>query len=199
LKIATVFEELAPIIRQRSLRHFVYRVGRLFNAKSKGRLDNLFRRGSLQQFGLHRELALSGIVVAPMTESEAKDAFLGFYGVPPRYWCATEWTNTGLDPPANFWHRDNESPMTMKLFTYLNDVGPNNGPHQYAIGSHLDRLKCYEGEQPRGEVLTVTGATGTTFMEVSHGLHRSTAVREGERAVRQVVLSYHWEPGMERL
>jgi hypothetical protein len=209
LKIATVFEELAPI--RRNPRFFPYRVGRYINSKSRGRLDNLLRhrplqqlfgavsRQSQQQSSLHRELALSGIVVAPITESEARELFLGFYGVAPRYTRTGEWTNTGLDPPANFWHRDNESPMSMKLFTYLNHVGPNNGPHQYGIGSHLDRLKRYEGEQPKGRVLTVTGEAGTTFLEVPHGLHRSTAVREGKRAVRAVHLSYHWKPDMERL
>lgn len=203
MSILAAFDDfIAAPIRQRSFRFFLFRLGRKLNAATKGRFDNLFRRKAAhaEPSPALSELTKSGIVVAPIDEDQARQLFVLYYGVSPRYRRIQEWTNVAtVDPPANFWHRDNESPMTMKLFTYLNNVGDDNGPHQYQAGSHDDPVKNYAHGDPQDRIVTVTGKAGTTFLEIPHGYHRSTTVKKGERVVRQVFYSYHWEPGMERI
>lgn len=196
-KLKTVVHEfLIKPIEKGEWRQIPYRLGRKLNDLTSGRWDDCWRNGHGTSV-----LAWDGIIF-PKVSLRWEDLFKEHYGVFPRYYKIVEWTNYPSSPTqGDFWHRDNESSMTMKVFTYLNDVGPKQGPHQYLIASHRDIVKSYRPDQPipTDRILTVLGPAGTTFVEIPHGLHRSTPVKEGERKVRQVFFSYYWRPDTERI
>ncbi len=102
------------------------------------------------------------------------------------------------------WHRDVDDWRACKLFVYLTDVGPDNGPHRFVPGSHRyeffeargmapDRY-FFDGGRAPGvadvvEMLPrveVCGKAGTMFLENTYGFHRGTPVRGASRTVFQV-------------
>jgi len=109
----------------------------------------------------------------------------------------------GGDEAAQRWHRDVDDWRACKLFVYLNDVGPDQGPHQFVAGSHRpeffemrglppDRFFIHSGRGMDDVVdtfprLEVQGNAGLCWLENTYGLHRGTPVRSGERIVFQVL------------
>jgi hypothetical protein len=200
--------------RTRSLWLAAYRVERWLNEASKGRWDDIVRRLYARPITDREALALDrdGILVMNWPRDYAeRDAFCrnlfkAYYGVSPRYRADHSWTSTpSHQPTAAEWHRDNTSAMTLNTFTYLCDVGERNGPHQYQRGTHRDSPKRFapraNAQTPQNPetLLTVTGPAGTTFIDVSHGLHRATHAQEGQRITAEVLYSYHPFPDSRKL
>lgn len=102
------------------------------------------------------------------------------------------------------WHRDYEDTHISKVFLYLNDVGPENGPTEFVRGSNKqgalgsippgrDRdefgIRKYPSEaelQPYAEVMeknrvTCTAKAGTLIFVDSYGYHRGGYCKEGHR------------------
>ena len=99
------------------------------------------------------------------------------------------------------WHRDSFANQ-FKAMIYLSDVGPENGPFQYILGSHnlramirdqrraelgIDQTRITEGqiarllnEKPQ-RLASVTGLAGTLILADTTGLHRGTPIVSGER------------------
>ena len=99
----------------------------------------------------------------------------------------------------NGFHFDLEDWRQLKVFFYLTDVGPDNGPHRYVRGSHTKRplrhqftLFVGKTEQQINEaygteaVTTMLGSAGTGFIEDPFGFHTATPVRAGRRLVLEI-------------
>lgn len=105
---------------------------------------------------------------------------------------------------AQGWHRDVDDWRACKLFVYLTDVGPEDGPHQFVPGSHRaeyfevrgmapDKYFYGAGRQPGvAEVVDglprfeITGRAGTTFMANTYCFHRGKVPTRNARVVFQV-------------
>jgi hypothetical protein len=117
-----------------------------------------------------------------------------------------------VDIPAENFHRDRDCFRFIKLFAYLNDVDTTAGPHQYvqcshspealqefqrAKGMNIDLPRLFEGNSRNlklaeieslfgANVLTITGAAGTAFLEDTYGLHRGTRPTTSPREIFSV-------------
>lgn len=87
-------------------------------------------------------------------------------------------------------HRDFDSIGGFKVFFYLTDVGPEQGPHEYVRGSH----RCQALDTGAGipddvlwqnydpaRTLVITGQAGTSFIADTFGIHRGQLPSSGTR------------------
>jgi hypothetical protein len=194
-------------LRQKSWRLFWYNLDRKFNDLTLGLWD-LYKRSRFETVGLDEPvvwLRQRGITIFPggLSDDAAIALFHRYYGVAPRWKEVMEWESDPWNQPTeDRWHRDNVSAMVLNLFTYGADTWVRQGPHIYAMGTHRDPFKRFrppQPEPPQGYLRTVTGAAGTSFVHVPHGLHRASMVKEGKRVSRQLRLSYYWVPGAIRI
>lgn len=119
------------------------------------------------------------------------------------------WWSPGLgrneaDPDAaQMFHFDYDAaPIWLKFFVYLNDVGPQNGPHIFVRGSHrLEQDKArdilsrgyvritdqeIEDLYGRENVLEMTGRKGTVFAVDTMGFHKGKLPFAGHRLLAQL-------------
>lgn len=99
---------------------------------------------------------------------------------------------------AQLFHRDVDDLKFCKLFVYLTDVGPNDGPHTYVKGSSatnkltkIRRYKDEEIEQAFGKenVINFCRPKGSMFMVDTYGFHKGTLPVENNRLLLQVQYS----------
>jgi hypothetical protein len=112
---------------------------------------------------------------------------------------------------AQIFHRDRDDFRACKLFIYLNDVGPDHGPHIFVKGSHspteirerisavgdttISSLFRNDGRKVSSRieglfgtaVTEVTGRAGTTFLENTYGFHRGKVPKTGSRLMLQAM------------
>ena len=127
-----------------------------------------------------------------------------YLGVDPMIMSVVLWKSFAWPSPdknsAQAFHYDNDRPSFVKMFVYLTDVGPANGPHTYVRGSHRQkpsdllhgqRLSDAEVERfyPRDGWVTITGRRGTVFFADTQGFHKGGQVLEGHRAMFQINLA----------
>jgi len=107
------------------------------------------------------------------------------------------------------WHRDSMFERQFKAIIYLSDVGPDNGPFQYLVGSNTRRsvldtlrytrgksnLKRFEDEDIDGicranpsAVRTITGSAGDVILVDTRGIHRGRPIEAG---VRYTLTNYY--------
>jgi hypothetical protein len=103
-----------------------------------------------------------------------------------------------LSDDAQLFHIDYTNPYFVKFFLFLSDVGAENGPHQYILGSHKDlktvgdqRLTQSEIESAYGSLKTIThlGDRGMLVMENTTGYHRGMPLLTGYRCMIQIQYS----------
>ncbi len=100
---------------------------------------------------------------------------------------------------AQWFHQDMEFIDFVKVFVYLSDVGPENGPHVYVQGSAND----YEEKLPgvivsrrvsdediasafgKDRVWAMTGEAGTILVANTRGYHKGAPVMAGHRLLLQ--------------
>ena len=118
------------------------------------------------------------------------------------------WHTAFQDQPdsmaAQFFHFDMDRFQWLKVFVYLTDVGPNNGPHAFVRGSHrtcaipqhiLDRgyVRITDEEVaanfPAEDIMTFTAPRGSIIVEDTRGLHKGVHVRDGARLILQLQFS----------
>ena len=127
----------------------------------------------------------------------------------PRFDVLSMWWHTSFhsqpdSEAAQFYHFDLDRLKWLKVFIYLTDVGPQNGPHSFIEGSHVPRgipQKFLEKGYVRlsdEEVLSNYGAgkeirfaapKGTVIVEDTRGLHKGNAVSGNSRLILQLQLS----------
>ncbi|MFV3076212.1 hypothetical protein [Niveispirillum fermenti] len=82
---------------------------------------------------------------------------------------------------TQWFHRDWDNIRGFKLFVYLSDVGPDDGPFEYVATSQRDerlveinRLSDEKVATVLGDLpsVSVTGAAGTVFLADTFGVHR---------------------------
>ena len=139
-----------------------------------------------------------------------------YLGVLPTLSSITVWWSfsTGMGLLGNqLYHHDRADFRSVNLFVYLNDVGPNNGPHVYVKRTHEFRV-LYEMMRRRldsdskgfqkfwrwmethrksdkdvetifteAEIKRHVGIKGTSFLEDTRGLHKGQFPVEGRRLV----------------
>lgn len=119
-------------------------------------------------------------------------------------WWHTSYSGRPDAQAAQFFHFDMDRIRWLKVFIYLTDVGPENGPHSFVRGSHrtggipwsllqrgYKRLTdrdvhehyaedaCREFSAPRGSII----------VEDTRGLHKGAHVRAGPRLILQLQFS----------
>lgn len=105
---------------------------------------------------------------------------------------------------AQFYHFDLDRIKWFKVFIYLTDVGPDNGPHSFVAGSHRTdgipwhlRRKGYVrlsddevlAEYGPERCLALAAPRGSIIVEDTRGLHKGNAVRADPRLVLQLQFS----------
>lgn len=130
-----------------------------------------------------------------------------FLGCKPKITIMSAWwsypTSKGPQHAENF-HRDVDDWRFLKFFVYLTDVGPENGPHVYALNSAGSDL-CpghdrYTDEQVASafgadNIKVITGKAGTGFLENTFGQHKGTTLQSGIRLLFQIVYGMNAIPG----
>lgn len=105
---------------------------------------------------------------------------------------------------AQYFHFDMDRLKWLKVFIYLTDVGPTNGPHAFVRGSHRSgaipadilqrgyvRLSDEEvaANFPAEDILTFPAPRGSIIVEDTRGLHKGVHVEEGARLILQLQFS----------
>jgi hypothetical protein len=127
----------------------------------------------------------------------------------PRFDVLSMWWHTNFhaqpdSEAAQFYHFDLDRFKWLKVFIYLTDVGPRDGPHSFIEGSHapgglpqniLDKGYARLSDE---EVLSSYGSDkevrfeaprGTIIVEDTRGLHKGNAVSGNSRLILQLQLS----------
>jgi hypothetical protein len=104
-----------------------------------------------------------------------------------------------ISSSAQMFHQDFTFVKFIKVFIYLNNVGPQNGPHVYVPGStHLknsDLPKNYKASQRISDkdifekfenVKEMVGEQGTILFEDTTGFHKGKPVETGHRVIFQL-------------
>ena len=121
---------------------------------------------------------------------------MGFHKIAMNYlnsskcnFCITSWNTYGHTSEdllkTGLWHRDRDGIKLLKIFIYLSDVGEENGPHYFVLGSHKNKpLRFvpqfrYEDKKVReyykdNKIIKIKGKKGTCFAEDTTGLHRGS-------------------------
>ncbi|MEK8045026.1 phytanoyl-CoA dioxygenase family protein [Ideonella margarita] len=105
---------------------------------------------------------------------------------------------------AQFFHFDMDRFKWLKIFIYLTDVGPENGPHAFVRGSHQTgaipdhilrrgyvRLTDEEVAEhyPAKDVLAFSAPRGSIILEDTRGLHKGAHVTGAPRLILQLQFS----------
>lgn len=127
----------------------------------------------------------------------------------PRFDVLSMWWHTTFSAQpdseaAQFYHFDLDRFKWLKVFIYLTDVGPRDGPHSFIEGSHApgglpqDILDKGYTRLSDEEVLSGYGSDkevrfeaprGTVIVEDTRGLHKGNAVSGSSRLILQLQLS----------
>lgn len=127
----------------------------------------------------------------------------------PRFDVLSMWWHTNFhsqpdSEAAQFYHFDLDRLKWLKVFIYLTDVGPHDGPHSFIEGSHglkgIPHSFLSKGyvRLSDGEVLSHYGVDkevrfaaprGTIIVEDTRGLHKGNAVSGNSRLILQLQLS----------
>lgn len=137
---------------------------------------------------------------------KASTIFSSYYGVPCTFLDLSAWATKSCKDAqdrnlaAQYFHRDFDFPITLKVFIYLSDVNHNSsGAFQYLLGSHNDniftgkRLDLSDLQQvEKNKIQSILGDSGTIFIADMEGLHRGAPVEDGEdyRLLLQLELAH---------
>lgn len=132
----------------------------------------------------------------------------GYLGTEPRADVLSMWWHAATDVPdsmaAQFYHFDMDRPKWLKVFVYLSDVGPANGPHTFVAGSQrtgaipdsllakgYSRLSDEEVTHAFGadSIVEFSAPRGTLIVEDTRGLHKGRHVEHGDRLILQLQFS----------
>jgi hypothetical protein len=112
-------------------------------------------------------------------------------------WWSAPFGGRYLSEAAQLFHADIDRLSFLKIFIYLTDVGPDNGPHVYVRGSHRNRpdpfyqVRRFSDEEvashyPPEDVIEITGPAGTIIAVDTSGLHKGKPLVRGARLILQL-------------
>ena len=119
-------------------------------------------------------------------------------------WWHTAYHTSPDSGAAQYFHFDLDRIKWLKVFVYLTDVGPDNGPHSFVPGSHRTagipsdilrrgyvRLSDEEVYDRYGEqnCKKICGPRGSIIVEDTRGLHKGAHVSGAPRLVLQLQFS----------
>ena len=114
-----------------------------------------------------------------------------------------------LSDAAQLFHYDYDWPAFVKFFIYLTDVGPENGPFTFVVGTHERKSSWTDGRRDDsyiertypGQSWGVTGNAGDLIIADTVAYHKGQRVLEGERlmlqfefAVSRMGASFQYDP-----
>ena len=119
-------------------------------------------------------------------------------------WWSARYGNEPASSAAQLFHFDFDAPPAwLKLFVYVTDVGPDNGPHVYVKGSHRADIAPARALRARGytrisdeqmtaafgqaALTSITGPRGTAFLADTRGFHKGTLPTAGHRLIAQLL------------
>jgi hypothetical protein len=111
-------------------------------------------------------------------------------------WWST--SNHSQAKDAQFFHRDVDDIKFCKLFVYLTDVGPNDGPHTFVKGSTSSDKLTYIRRYTDDEIIKNFGKENiinfirpkySCFIVNSYGFHKGTLPIDNDRLLLQVQYS----------
>jgi hypothetical protein len=119
-------------------------------------------------------------------------------------WWSARYGNQAGSDAAQLFHFDFDAPPAwLKLFVYITDVAPENGPHVYVRGTHkagiakarefrgrgYERISDEEMEDHFGadRLVEICGKRGTVFMADTRGFHKGKFPTGGDRLLTQVI------------
>jgi hypothetical protein len=106
-------------------------------------------------------------------------------------------SQTASSESAQLFHFDLDTLKWLKVFYYLGDVGPENGPHTYVKGTHVPGAKDpslltmgyaritdeqIDAAHP-GKKTTITGPAGTVILADTRCFHKGTPLKAGHRLI----------------
>jgi hypothetical protein len=105
--------------------------------------------------------------------------------------------DASLSCAAQLFHFDYDWPAFVKLFFYLTDVGPDDGPFVYVYGTHEHKREWREGriddayiQRTYGaQVQPMTGRAGDLIVADTAGYHKGERVVVGPRLMLQLEFS----------
>lgn len=115
-------------------------------------------------------------------------------------WWSTNFSAKSDKNAAQWYHFDMDRIKWLKVFIYLTDVGPDNGPHTFVKNSSMDggipmgllskgynRLSDNEvmGYFNKSQIIEFTGLSGTIIFEDTRGLHKGRNVTGSPRCLFQ--------------
>lgn len=115
-------------------------------------------------------------------------------------WWSLPFSKEAEDKAAQKYHFDMDRFKFMKFFFYINDVGPDNGPHCYVRGSSkniptpLLQDRRIEDEEiaanyPAQDILELTAPAGTIMAVDTRGFHKGKSLSKGKRLLLQLQFS----------
>jgi phytanoyl-CoA dioxygenase PhyH len=121
------------------------------------------------------------------------------------WWSATFGNEPGADAAQEFHFDFDPPPRWLLFFVYLTDVGPNNGPHVYAKGTHLAGIpaagpllargyvripdKDIEAAFGKESIVELYGKRGTVLAVDTRGFHKGKMLTAGHRLMGQLTFS----------
>ena len=119
----------------------------------------------------------------------------------PAMWWSTSFLKEASSEAAQLYHFDLDRVKWLKIFFYLNDVTPENGPHCYIRGSHLTgskppsllkrgyaRIKDSEliPFYKKEDFKAVCASAGSIFAGDTKCWHKGTPLKKGHRLVLEL-------------
>lgn len=109
-------------------------------------------------------------------------------------WWLTDYQKYASSQSAQLFHFDMDRPKFLKVFLYLTDVGKENAPHTYALGSNvrkpgrLYRARRFSDKDiyEHYQVKELTGRAGTIMIVDTSGFHKGGVITGDPRLLLQI-------------
>jgi hypothetical protein len=170
--------------------------------------DSLHPRGIRYDFTQQQVINIPDVqaLLADRSVLAVAQAYLGARPVADvtSMWWHTAYSDQPDAKAAQFYHFDMDRIRWLKVFIYLTEVGPDNGPHCFVAGSQRTggippellskgyvRLNDEEVSRyfPSERMKEFNAPAGTIIFEDTRGLHKGKAVRQGDRLMLQLQFS----------
>lgn len=113
------------------------------------------------------------------------------------WWSAPYKEGKGASAAAQMYHFDMDRLKFIKFFFYLTDVHPNNGPHCYVEGSHVNKPKAVlkdgrltdeeiRAAYSKGAEVEICGKRGSILAVDTSGFHKGKILTEDYRLLFQI-------------